>query len=91
MELTKATMTCNRVIRGPQGNAHPRHAPHGIYPAKGDEHEWIAVAVESDKAWRALVARMGIEADPRFDTVNAHCKTYLVVRDYLRVVSAQLL
>lgn len=63
-----AEYSANGDIRGPQGNAHPRHAPHGIYSAKGDEHEWIAVAVESDDAWRALAKRMGIEADARFDT-----------------------
>jgi crotonobetainyl-CoA:carnitine CoA-transferase CaiB-like acyl-CoA transferase len=41
---------------GPMGNTHPRHAPHSIYRAAGDENQWIAVAVQSDTAWAALVS-----------------------------------
>ncbi|GHU37014.1 hypothetical protein AGMMS50256_34410 [Betaproteobacteria bacterium] len=32
-------------------------APHGIYRCKGED-SWCAVAVDSDQAWRALVALM---------------------------------
>lgn len=45
-------------IAGPQGNAHPRMAPHGIYPAAG-EHQWIALAVGTDEEWQALVRALG--------------------------------
>ena len=33
----------------------PGAAPHGVYPAAGDD-AWIAIAVESDEAWTALLA-----------------------------------
>ena len=62
-----AEFSVNGVVRGPNGNAHPRHAPHCVYSAAGGEHEWIAVAVESDRAFAALAARMGV-ADVRFET-----------------------
>jgi crotonobetainyl-CoA:carnitine CoA-transferase CaiB-like acyl-CoA transferase len=50
------------------GNAHPRMAPHGVYPAKGEDH-WVSLAVASDKEWKALVRLMGkpeLGIDPRF-------------------------
>lgn len=50
------------------GNDHPRMAPHGVYPAKGDDR-WVSIAVEDDVAWRALAGIMGdpgLAADPRF-------------------------
>jgi benzylsuccinate CoA-transferase BbsF subunit len=39
----------------PHGNRseHPAMAPHGIYPAAGDD-EWVAIACRSDAEWRAL-------------------------------------
>jgi benzylsuccinate CoA-transferase BbsF subunit len=39
----------------PHGNRseHPAMAPHGIYPAAGDD-EWVAIACRSDDEWRAL-------------------------------------
>ena len=46
------------------GNAHPRMAPHGVYPAAGDDR-WLALAVASDEEWRALAALIGCD-DPRF-------------------------
>ncbi|MGH6747608.1 CaiB/BaiF CoA transferase family protein [Novosphingobium sp.] len=50
------------------GNAHPRMAPHGVYPAAGEDR-WLAVAVEDDAAWAALcgvMKRPDLAADPRF-------------------------
>ncbi len=41
-------------------SAHPRRAPHGIYPASGDDC-WIAIACRDDGEWRALARR--IDAD----------------------------
>ena len=61
-----AEFSVNGVVRGPCGNSHPRHCPHGMFGASG-EHEWIAVAAESDAAWAALAQRMGVD-DPRFAT-----------------------
>ena len=37
------------------GNAHPDMAPHGVYPAAGDD-AWLTLAVTDDAAWRALCA-----------------------------------
>ena len=52
----------------PPGNGDLDHAPHGVYPCAGNDR-WIAVAVESDEAWRRLVAISGSETlwDPAFD------------------------
>jgi crotonobetainyl-CoA:carnitine CoA-transferase CaiB-like acyl-CoA transferase len=57
----------NGVVRRPQGNKHPRIAPHGVYATVNDE--WIAIAAETDDAWQALVRHMGMAelvSDPRF-------------------------
>jgi crotonobetainyl-CoA:carnitine CoA-transferase CaiB-like acyl-CoA transferase len=35
------------------GNAHPRLAPHGVYPAEGEDR-WLSIAVGSDEERRAL-------------------------------------
>jgi benzylsuccinate CoA-transferase BbsF subunit len=43
-------------------------APHGVYPAAGDDR-WIAIAVNTDEEWRSLCAVMGQPAwvqDARF-------------------------
>lgn len=44
----------------PVGNRleHPQAAPHGVYPAQGDDR-WIAIAVFEDAEWEALVTAMG--------------------------------
>ena len=62
-------------IVGPRGNAHPRWAPHGVYPAAGDD-EWIAITAEDEAQWQTLVDVLGLEAlrdDPRFaDEAGRH-------------------
>jgi crotonobetainyl-CoA:carnitine CoA-transferase CaiB-like acyl-CoA transferase len=40
------------------GNRRPEMAPRGIYPTKEPDH-WIAIAVTSDAAWRALTRAIG--------------------------------
>lgn len=40
------------------GNQDSSHAPHAAYPAAGED-EWIAIAVENDEQWSALVAELG--------------------------------
>ncbi len=50
------------------GNDHARMAPHGVYPAQGDDN-WISIAVGEQAEWRALTAAMGapqLASDPRF-------------------------
>lgn len=37
----------------PDSNRHPEMAPHGIYPADGDD-QWVAVACRDDDDWAAL-------------------------------------
>ena len=50
---------------GRMGNEHPRMAPHGVYATKHPDR-WLAIAVNSDAAWRALTEVMG-RADLRED------------------------
>jgi crotonobetainyl-CoA:carnitine CoA-transferase CaiB-like acyl-CoA transferase len=55
-----------RVAR-PGGNSHPSKAPHGCYPALGDD-AWITISVATEEEWRALcaVANASWSSDPRF-------------------------
>ena len=39
------------------GNAHPLHAPQGIYQCAGDD-AWVVVSITSDAQWQALLAVM---------------------------------
>ena len=55
------------------GNRDPNYAPHGVFPARGED-EWCAIAVEGDKQWQrlaALIGTPGLPADPRFETHGA--------------------
>lgn len=52
------------------GNDHPRMAPHGVYPAKGEDR-WLSIAVASDAEWQALcgvIDQPRLAFDPRFST-----------------------
>ena len=57
------------------GNRHPVHAPHGVYLCRGDD-KWIAIAVENDEEWRALLKSMGNPEwadNPKFeDALSRH-------------------
>jgi crotonobetainyl-CoA:carnitine CoA-transferase CaiB-like acyl-CoA transferase len=60
----------NGEVRPRLGNRHMTFAPHGIYPAAGDDR-WVAIAAESEDQWRALVETAGRAEwarDPRFQT-----------------------
>ena len=48
----------NGVQPGRQGNSHPQHAPHGVYPCRGDDN-WLAIAVTCQEHWHALCSVMG--------------------------------
>ncbi|HEX7856471.1 MAG TPA: CoA transferase [Sphingobium sp.] len=53
------------------GNDHPHMAPHGVYPALGEDR-WISIAVASDAEWRAFATILGAEGDdPRFAAADA--------------------
>jgi crotonobetainyl-CoA:carnitine CoA-transferase CaiB-like acyl-CoA transferase len=51
----------NGTVRGPLGNRHPLHAPHGIYPTRGED-QWIALAAQTDPQWRALCEVLRLDA-----------------------------
>lgn len=54
------------------GNRSPRIAPQGAYPCTGEDR-WIAISVESEQQWRALVEVMGQPAwseEQRFDDLR---------------------
>lgn len=55
------------------GNDHFRMAPHGVYPAKGEDC-WVSIAVSTDGQWRALariIGKPGLDDDVRFATAAA--------------------
>ena len=52
------------------GNRDLELCPHGVYPARGDDR-WVAIACQSDAAWRSLCEVMGLDAvgkDPHLAT-----------------------
>ena len=53
-----------------RGNRSPECAPQGVYPCRGDD-AWVAVTVQSDRAWEALAALAGspILDDPALGSV----------------------
>ncbi len=61
--------TMNGRPAGQQGNRHPSHAPHGIYPTAGDD-QWIAIDVATDAEYAALcqVLTSAALTDERFRT-----------------------
>ena len=68
----------NGVLREPAGNRHPRFAPHGVYACAAAAEtdaamggEWIAVAAETDAAFKRLAKHVGqpnLATDDRFAT-----------------------
>ncbi|MFN8534759.1 MAG: CoA transferase [Dehalococcoidia bacterium] len=51
----------NGQVQPPRQNRHPDFAPHGLYPAAGDD-SWIAIAVD-DTTWDAFVTVVGEALD----------------------------
>lgn len=49
--------TLNGVVSACNGNRHADMAPHGVFRCRDDE--WLALAVDSDRAWQALAEVMG--------------------------------
>ena len=78
--------TMNGRVAEPQGNDHPSHAPHGVYPCRGEDR-WIAIDVGTDAEWRALCEVLGRPAwseDPRFATALARWRHRAELDRYLR-------
>jgi crotonobetainyl-CoA:carnitine CoA-transferase CaiB-like acyl-CoA transferase len=64
-----------------QGNISPACAPHGAYPAAGDD-KWVAIAATNDAEWQALCSALGHPqwaSDARFATMESR----LASRDVL--------
>jgi benzylsuccinate CoA-transferase BbsF subunit len=64
-------LTVNGHLQTRRGNDHPWAAPHGVYPAGGQD-QWIAISVMDDAQWAALVGAMGRPAwalEPRWQTM----------------------
>jgi benzylsuccinate CoA-transferase BbsF subunit len=60
----------NRRIGERAGNSDPIFAPHGVYPAAGDD-EWVAIVCRNDDDWRRLcsaIKREELARDSRFAT-----------------------
>jgi crotonobetainyl-CoA:carnitine CoA-transferase CaiB-like acyl-CoA transferase len=57
--LTPSLLDCaaNGRIEQGIGNADPNYAPHGVYPASGDDR-WIAICCKTDQHWRSLCTAM---------------------------------
>ncbi len=57
----------NQRDAGPQGNRSAGLAPHGVYPARGED-AWLAIVVRSDAEWARLrgLAQPALD-DPRWD------------------------
>ena len=51
--------TANGRVFGRAGNDDPLFAPHGVYPAQGND-QWVAIAVTEDAQWQALCAEVGL-------------------------------
>src|SRR5260370_31984164 len=52
------------------GNADARFAPHGVYPAAGEDR-WVAIVCRDDNDWSNLCTAMGrgeLAGEPRFAT-----------------------
>jgi benzylsuccinate CoA-transferase BbsF subunit len=65
--------TVNGTVETPVANADDDAAPHGVYPAAGDER-WVAIAVRTDAEFAALCGLMGkqeLARDERFATAAA--------------------
>ena len=75
-----------------RGNRSPAFAPQGVYPCRGDD-AWVAITVQSDRAWEALAVVVGRPAlaDPslrdaaerhrRHDTIDAEVAAWTQSRD----------
>jgi benzylsuccinate CoA-transferase BbsF subunit len=63
--------TVNGRVQTRAGNTDPYEAPHGVYPAAGDDR-WVAVACATEEQWQSLSRATGHPEwteDPRFATL----------------------
>jgi crotonobetainyl-CoA:carnitine CoA-transferase CaiB-like acyl-CoA transferase len=65
--------SANDRVQGRNGNRHREIAPHGVYPAEGEDC-WVAIACIAQEQWQELCGLMGRSAlaqDARFVTSSA--------------------
>ena len=65
--------TVNDRVQGRTGNRDAHLAPHGVYPAAGEDR-WVAIAAGADEQWQALceaMERPELLRDERFATAAA--------------------
>jgi benzylsuccinate CoA-transferase BbsF subunit len=65
--------TVNGRVARRAGNQHIAGAPHGVYPARGEDR-WIAISAPGDAAWRALTQALedpALAQDARFADATA--------------------
>ncbi len=63
--------TVNGNVLNRRGNASPDYAPHGVFPAAGDDC-WIAIAVTTDDEWAGLCRVItALGGDARFSTMES--------------------
>jgi crotonobetainyl-CoA:carnitine CoA-transferase CaiB-like acyl-CoA transferase len=63
----------NGRVQARAGNRDAQMAPHGVYPAAGNDR-WVAIAVANDEQWRAfcdVIGRSGLGSDPRYAAAAA--------------------
>ncbi|MGH7879591.1 MAG: CaiB/BaiF CoA transferase family protein, partial [Candidatus Binataceae bacterium] len=69
----------------PAGNDDLYHAPHGVYPAAGEDR-WIAIASRTEEQWRALCAVMAdreLAADARYGDLAARRRNRVALDEAL--------
>ncbi len=89
MEPLLLDYTVNGRIAPAAGHDSLYAAPHGVYPAAGDER-WIAIAVETADQWRALrsLAPLDAFADSALDALDARFGQHAAIDEVLRVWTA---
>lgn len=63
--------TVNGNVLNRRGNASADFAPHGVFPAAGEDR-WVAIAVTSEREWAGLCrAITSLAGDARFSTMES--------------------
>jgi crotonobetainyl-CoA:carnitine CoA-transferase CaiB-like acyl-CoA transferase len=67
--------TVNGRVTERRGNASLDHAPHGVYPAAGDDR-WVAIATIDGAQWKSLcgVVGAGLKDDARFASLESRLR-----------------
>jgi crotonobetainyl-CoA:carnitine CoA-transferase CaiB-like acyl-CoA transferase len=78
--LGPALLDCaaNERIEQGVGNTDSNYAPHGVYPALGEDR-WIAIACKTDEHWRSLCTAMdraGLARHQDYETPAARCRNH---------------